>query len=155
MSADLATALALAKRGFRVFPLEPDGRVPAITRWPERATTDPATIERWWRCPIMGWEADWGVGVATGGDLVVVDLDVKNENNGVRAFEAMALMYGGAPATLRVRTPSGGLHLYFRTEQQFRNSASKIAPGVDIRGEGGYVVGPGTVIGGKTYEILA
>jgi hypothetical protein len=46
------------------------------------------------------------------------------------------------PETLTVRTPSGGLHLYFRTDEALRNSVDKVAKGVDTRGERGYVLAP-------------
>jgi len=150
MTADLQTALRLAANGYRVFPLEPNGKTPAIAKWPAKATCDAATVERWWRDPVLGWEADWGVGVATGRGLFVVDVDAKN--GGIESF---ALLEDMLPHTLRVRTPSGGLHLYFRGRAPVRNSASKIAAGIDVRGEGGYVVGPGTSIDGRRYEIVA
>lgn len=150
MTADLQTALQLAGEGFRVFPLEPNSKRPAFPQWQHNATSDPERIDRWWRDPVLGWEANWGVGIATGGGLVVVDLDTKHD--GPRAFELLADLHSELPATLKVRTPSGGQHLYFKTGRSLRNSASKIAKGVDIRGEGGYVVAPGTTVGGRSYE---
>lgn len=150
MTADLDAALNLARRGFRVFPLEPNSKTPAIMGWPKKATTDEAAIRRWWTDPVLGWPQAYGVGVATGQGLVVVDLDVKHD--GELALQLLEGANEDLPATLRVRTPSGGLHLYFRSDAGLRNSASRIAPGIDIRGDGGFVVGPGTEINKKPYQ---
>lgn len=153
MSSDLNNALKLVAEGFRVFPLEPNSKVPMRgTSWLKLATTDPAKVERLWRDPVMGWEADWGVGIATGQGLMVFDADPKN--GGMESLQRLEFIQGDLPASFRVRTPSGGIHIYLRTETPVANSAGKIAPGVDIRGEGGYVVGPGTMIDGKQYEVI-
>lgn len=151
MSAHHSAAKTLAERGFRVFPLVPDGKTPAIKRWPERATTDPADIDRMWRDPIFGTYKDYGVGVATGQGLVVLDVDFKS--NGYESLAQLELDNGPFDGEfLRVRTAGGGLHIYMRVEGSVANSVSKIAPGIDVRGDGGYVVGPGTTIDGKTYQ---
>ena len=153
MSATLETALNLAKDGYRVFPLEPSSKFPVIAGWPKRATTDRATIEKWWHCPIMDWAQAWGVGVATGQGLVVVDIDVKKED-GAGALAMLEDLNDALPKEMTVRTPSGGYHFYLRCAAPVANSTSKIAPGIDIRGDGGFVVGPGTEINGKRYEVL-
>ena len=51
-----------------------------------------------------------------------------------------------------VRTPSGGAHAWFRSTGTIRNSASKIAPGVDTRGDGGYVIAPPSMNGVAAYR---
>jgi len=83
------------------------------------------------------------IGVPTGeaSDLAVIDLDVKD---GASGLEWLAANEHRLPATRRHRTRSGGLHLLFRypAGRRVRNSASKIAPGVDVRGEGGYIIAP-------------
>jgi hypothetical protein len=87
-----------------------------------------------------------GVGIVTGAvsGIFVVDLDVKNGVDGVANFAAL----GEVPPTYTVATPTGGFHLYFRHPGfRVRNSApnsNPIALGVDIRGDGGYVVAPGS-----------
>ena len=68
------------------------------------------------------------------------DIDVKEGRQGRIWLDANSHRL---PQTWTVRTASGGLHLYFRwPEQPIRNSASKIAPGIDVRGDGGYVIVP-------------
>jgi hypothetical protein len=92
------------------------------------------------------------VGLPCGGasGLFVVDLDV-NRATGERIGEASlrALGFGNLltdPGQPRVRTPSGGLHLYFRHPGAgFGNTVAKLGPGIDSRGDGGYVIAPGTV----------
>jgi hypothetical protein len=136
----LQAALDLAARGFRVFPLSPGTAIPPKDYpWKSKATTDEAEIRSVWN------GAEWNVGVATG-EFTVVDLDVKNGKDGI--FEALEL--GLDFETFTVSTPSGGLHLYY-VDAGYTNRAGTLdlpdggkAKGVDIRGVGGYVVGPGS-----------
>jgi P4 family phage/plasmid primase-like protien len=83
------------------------------------------------------------IGVPTGAasGLVVIDVDVKNGQKGAAWLEENA---AALPPTRTHKTRSGGLHLLFRKPAgvEIRNSASHLAPGVDVRGEGGYVVVP-------------
>jgi predicted P-loop ATPase len=74
---------------------------------------------------------------------VVVDLDGET---GLKSAQKLFSAHGGVPKTFTVETGGGGLHLYFQAPESvtIRNSASKLAPGVDIRASGGYVVGPGS-----------
>jgi hypothetical protein len=85
-----------------------------------------------------------GYGIQTGhfNGIFVVDLDVKDGKDGIYALLAL----GPVPDTLSVKTPSGGVHLYFRLPPDVHVPCSRgeLAPGIDVRGEGGYVVGPGS-----------
>ncbi|GAA2367333.1 bifunctional DNA primase/polymerase [Streptomyces carpaticus] len=56
--------------------------------------------------------------------------------------------------TYTVATPSGGRHLYFTAPPGLRNSAGKLAPKVDTRSGGGYVVAPGSAVAGRAYETV-
>jgi RecA-family ATPase len=153
-----AVALSLAARGLRVFPLRVNSKKPAIERWEQLATTDPKVIEQYWS------QANYNIGVATGKadddpdgpETVGVDYDCKD---GAPGLETLAEhKQKGLVDTLRVRSPSNGQHAYFvRRGGQgiIHNSVRKAAPGVDIRGWHGYLVGPGSVIDGKPYEIIA
>jgi hypothetical protein len=143
--AKLQHALAWAKRGYPVFPLAANSRVPALPRdWRALATTNEDQIRAWWAN-----NDEWNIGAKTGGGTVVVDLDVKNEGqNGIATYMAIA----GDMNTLAVRTTTGGLHLYFAGDG--RNSQHKLGAGLDTRGDGGYVVAPGSTIDGRTYEVL-
>lgn len=105
--------------------------------------------ERWKELPADRPElkptADRGVGIATGerSGVFVIDLDTKGGVDGVANFRALA--NDNIPPTYVVATPTGGFHFYFKYPG-FRvyNSASKLAPGVDVRGDGGFVVAPGS-----------
>lgn len=83
--------------------------------------------------------AGCGYGIATGirSGFFVVDLDVRADRDGVATFEAM----GDCEPTYTVRTPTSGFHLYFQLPDFLvRTSGNELAPGIDIRGEGGFVV---------------
>jgi len=139
----LDTALAYAAEGWQVFPLKANGKEPLTQNGFKDATTDEATIRAWWaKYP------DANIGVRTGIDsgILVVDIDVKN---GAKGEESIKL-FGGLPPTLAVNTPSGGWHHYYIVTEPMRCRIG-ILPGVDIKADGGYVVGPGSTIGGKDY----
>jgi Bifunctional DNA primase/polymerase, N-terminal len=127
----LATKLAV-DHGYRVFPVREDKR-PTISRWPEQATDDPANIEYLWRTrpgPLIG------ITTGPGSGICVLDLDIKHPEATTwwRANHQRLL------PTRTYRTRSGGLHLYFCHRNGVTNTSSRIATGVDTRGEGGYVV---------------
>ena len=139
-------AARLAARGFHVFPCLPGAKRPAVDRWEERACADPGTVERYWPGPRHN------IGIAPGrSGLAVIDLDPPD---GRAQLEDLGHQ---VPATFTVSTSRpGGEHLYFvmPADRVIRNSAGKIAPHVDVRGAGGFVVGPGSVVGGRTYRII-
>ncbi|MEW1683024.1 bifunctional DNA primase/polymerase [Streptomyces sp. NPDC093594] len=167
-------ALAAAERGWHVFPLRPGTKRPALhgetacpgtgpcdgghRKWEQRATTDPDRIRAAWS------RAPFNVGIATGpSGLLVVDLDVpKDESNadapcGAATFGALCERTGQAvPRTRTVRTASGGQHLYFTAPAAVRlhNTARTLAPLVDTRAWGGYVVAAGSLIGDAWYETV-
>ena len=129
-------ALKLAAKGYHVFPCKAKAKTPRITGWPDAATTDPATIRTWFdRWPSAN------VAIATGArsGVVVLDLDRHGDVDGVAAAEAL----GWEQAGPIVRTPGGGIHAYYRHPGGYvKGSASKIAPGVDLQGDGKYVIAP-------------
>ena len=105
----------------------------------------------------------FNIGVATGpSGLVVVDLDVPKTKDsadtpsGVTTFPALCERADQpVPTTYRVRTASGGQHLYFTAPTGVRlgNTAGKLGQYIDTRAWGGYVVGAGSVIGNDGYTI--
>jgi hypothetical protein len=148
----LDRALALAALGFRVFPLVEGGKVPAIDGWQAKASSDPERIRRWWVGPVMGWEQDYNIGIATGHGLAVLDVDDKGDRRGSEALAALEREHGPLPATLVSRTPSGGRHIYLRVEGDVANSVSKLGDGLDVRGAGGLIVAPGSTTEKGAYE---
>lgn len=157
----LPSALAAADLGWHVFPCAPGAKRPAFTRnWQDLATTDPDRIRSWWsKAPHQ----PYNIGIACGpSGLVVVDLDIENtpdarENrlvSGAVSLELLCRLNGQRyPAgTYIVDTPSGGCHLYFTAPATpVRNSAGRAGPLIDIRADGGYVVGAGSRTGEGTY----
>lgn len=127
----LAAALDLAHRGFASFPCRADKK-PATLHGFKDAGADPAELRRlWWRHggPLVGLPT----GERNGFD--VLDIDPRHGGDDWWKAERERM-----PETRQHRTRSGGLHVLFRHSPGVRNSESKIALGVDVRGEGGYAI---------------
>jgi hypothetical protein len=164
----LWAATALAERGWRVFPCQRGGKRPALRAdWEHRATTDTARIARCWET------GPYNIGVACGpSGLVVIDLDSPKpgqhkppeweHDTGIRdGADVLAALCEQArqpwPAeTFAVTTPSGGAHLYFTAPPgaRLRNTAGRLGWLIDTRAEGGYVLGPGSIIDGTPYTVV-
>jgi hypothetical protein len=132
-------ALAYARRGVPVFPCERGAKRPLTRNGHWDATTDPRIIERWWQ----RWPSA-NVGVPTGKKSGVVVLDVDVDDGGLESLARLERAVAPAPKTARARTGGGGIHVFFRYPRgtEIRNSAGLLGPGLDVRGEGGYVVVP-------------
>lgn len=144
----LDAALAYAARGWPVFPCTPGAKAPAGHLAPHGvldATTDPARIRQWWTV-----QPDANVGIATGAPGPdVIDVDVKPEGSGYTAFAEIASAgLADGPLTY-VRTPSGGLHLYYLGTGQRNGSIRRRQ--LDFRGAGGYVLAPPSAVEGRPY----
>ncbi|KAA0076133.1 DUF3987 domain-containing protein [Tardiphaga sp. P9-11] len=154
-STNLDVALGLAESGFNVFPLIAGRKEPVLEEdWKVLATRDPVKIRAMW----PEGKADRNVGIRTGvplldGYLVVIDIDVKDGKPGRRAIAELEARHGPMEPTLTFRTASGGEHRYFIVPFLVGSSNSKLGPGIDVRGVGGYVVGPGSTVGGKPYTL--
>lgn len=132
----VCAALDYAAKGYPVFPVGQDKR-PRV-KWKEGATTDAETIRDWWR----RWPLAM-IGMPTGerSGVVVLDIDRKNGVDGLANLRAVGIdPYCLSP--IIAATPSGGLHVFMRYSGPLKNSAGLLAEGVDIRGDGGYVVLP-------------
>jgi Bifunctional DNA primase/polymerase, N-terminal/Primase C terminal 1 (PriCT-1) len=140
-SSAINAVLRLAARGFRMFPLEPRGKRPIIPEWPAKATSDSHTLSEW-HGEYAG--CNWGLACGSGSHVFVLDIDGEE---GAAAIQDLCRKHGDAwMETLTVNTASGR-HLYFQypVAAIVRNSAGKIAAGLDVRGEGGYVVVPPSI----------
>ncbi|MFG2138854.1 bifunctional DNA primase/polymerase [Streptomyces sp. NPDC048650] len=173
-AAALAHALHAAERGYSVIPLTRT-KHPAV-RSPHRghpgtppcrgacgrlghgvhdATTDPLGIRR------MFAAAPWatGYGIACGlppHHLIGIDLDTKHGADALTALRLLAEQHRfPLPPTVTVRTPSGGRHLWLTgpPAPPVPNSVGRLAPGIDIRGAGGYLVGPGSLTARGRYVL--
>jgi hypothetical protein len=146
-------ALIYAGEGYLVFPLHfinaagqcscgnpgcaSPGKHPITKHGLKDASNDPDIIAAWWaKYPKAN------IGLCTGNGLVVIDFDLQH------GASADSLLL---PDTLRAET-GNGYHLYFKTDQAIRNSSGKLGAGIDIRGDGGYVVAPPSIhFSGKQY----
>ena len=165
-------ALAYSRRAWRIFPLpypledgscscgrqhdnpKDIGKHPTLIDWVSRATYDEATVKAWWTEEPLA-----NIGLVTGITSGIFVLDVDGEAGEV-SLAKLESLYSKLPVTYEVET-GRGRHLYFlypvECEQDGRviiNSAGKLGPSLDIRGQGGYVVAPPSKHGlGKTYTI--
>lgn len=165
----LEEALSYAKRGWHVLPVHgvADGRCtcgdpacgspgkhPRIVGWPTEASTDAEVIRGW-----FGRWPDSNVGIATGrgSGFWAVDVDAPREGrpaDGRATLASLESRHGRLPACPRVRTGGGGEHLLFRLpcDREVPNRTGPL-PGLDVRGEGGFVVAPPSVhSSGRRYE---
>lgn len=143
-------ALHYAKKGYYVFPLAPNSKMPLIPK--ERggrgchdATKDLTQIEAWWNI-----EPAANIGIATGHDgLLVIDVDPRKTSEWLKSLNSLHL-----PETLTIRTPSGGFHHYLYAElSKAITIGVNLLPGIDWRCNGGYVVAAGSSIEGRLYEM--
>ena len=157
----LEAALSYVARGWEVFPVPPNSKKSYKSReysgdkWGK--TRDAATVkEDWQRWPQAG------IGLPTGhvSGFWVVEADTPQGHNvdGIAAMAALEAEHGALPPTLQAISPSGSIHWYFGWPASFtdeiRNSTSTVAPGLDVRGQGGMVVAPPTVRRGRAYAWL-
>ncbi len=136
-------ALQYARRGWAVFPLVPKTKRPLTGHGLNDATTDPATIRAWWQ----EWpDANIGINCGASG-LVVVDVDAKNGAPGLATWQRLLPQIGGQIDTPTVQTPTGGYHYYYLAPQgvDLAQGNGKLGPGVDVKGQGGYVVAPPSI----------
>ena len=175
-----STALSIAARGFRVFPLGANSKIPMLKKWSDLATTDEATIKQWWsgnfeqvsnKGKAYKIPANANIGISPGTDYVIVDVDTSDSHAACGAAELRKLVDEGLPKTLTIRTPSGGLHLYYKhpngsldvqgmdtsyikSVANWRGDEAR-PTGIDIRGNKGQGVAPGSTIDGVAYEIIS
>jgi len=157
----LRSALAYAAKGWPVLPLHSPigsspigpgcscgqascgGKHPRSRHGFHDATIDPQVIKAWW----ARWP-DAGVGIRTGSASGLVVIDVDPAHGGQASFNALLQDHGGLrQVPLRVRTGGDGWHLYFaHPGGSLPNDAGRrLGPGLDVRGDGGYVVAPPSI----------
>jgi hypothetical protein len=130
-----ASALWYAKQGLHVFPVQAGGKQPYPgTHGCKDATTNQAQIHVWW----TRWP-DANIGIATGHLVDVIDID--GPPAGIKSWGRLKVENKLPPILGKVSTPRpGGNHLYVPATG--RGNGAKVAPGIDYRGAGGYVVAP-------------
>jgi len=142
-----------AKSGWFIFPLRPRDKTPLTAHGLKDATNKVDVIRQWWaKAP----EANIGLNCGKSG-IVVIDLDKRGEHDGCQEWETINHMQGPFPKTSTSLTGGGGRHLLFKSPDglSIKNSAGRLAPGIDVRGDGGYIVLPPSIHpSGKPYQWL-
>lgn len=139
----LEAALNYLKQGFSVIPIGANKK--SLIKWEpyQHTRASEGQIRAWW-----SQHPNANIGIVTGAvsKIVVLDVDIKN---GVDGRKSLGLI----PTTACVRTPSGGDHYYFNHPGcHVATSAGQVGEGLDIRGDGGYVVAPPSQADFSEYE---
>lgn len=156
-------ALSYAERDWRVFPLQsvnregyctcgkpecrivtnkrtPAGKHPRIGEWPSKATIDPRQIAEWQYL----WP-DSNLAILTGRKSGIFVLDIDSDKGGFESLEELEDKYSELPSDYIVQTGRGGMQFYFLYPDDgtvVKSGADVLGPGIDVRGDGGYVVAP-------------
>jgi Bifunctional DNA primase/polymerase, N-terminal/Family of unknown function (DUF5906) len=145
-------ALSLAAQGFWIFPIVAGEKAPPLeTGWQKSATRDPRTIlEIWGAHPALN------IGIFTSKfqddkALLVIDVDNKGEKHGDQELLRLELAGRDLPETYEHTTPTGGRHLVYLCDTPMRQGTNVLAPGLDIRSRGGYIVACGSTVERGTY----
>jgi hypothetical protein len=123
----------------RVDDCSSPGKHPRVAGGLNAATVDGAQVEAWWsRWPIAN------VGVRTGAASGLVVIDIDPAHGGTESLERLVAQHGELPEGRVVRTGSDGRHLYFLHPGGLvhNDAGRRLGPGLDIRGDGGYVIAP-------------
>jgi hypothetical protein len=136
-------------RGWSILPLRPRDKRPLIP-WTHLQIRRPSRedVAEWFR----RWP-DANIGVVSGeiSNLIVLDVDPKH--GGDAALERLERRYGPVPATVEATTGGGGRHLYFAHPGGLVRNRAGLAQGIDLRGDGGYIVAPPSIHpSGAFYE---
>jgi putative DNA primase/helicase len=165
MKSKMDCALELARRGWHVFPTHSTdkngacscgnsdcsngGKHPRTPSGLKDATTYEQTIRNWWTT----WpHANVAARTGAVSDIFVLDVDVKKGAKGYESLAALETEHGKLPDTLRATTWSGGKHYVFRYPGDPVKNRTGFRPGLDIRGDGGYVLVAPSEIGGNAYQ---
>lgn len=171
----IAFARKFAEQGFYVFPLysslngpmKPYGWARNVTSGDASkviaATNDPAKVDTW---PAQVSEKYNGAKIVSygvlGKDLIIFDLDAKDGKRGPEQFRLLMEKFKIPAPALVIKSKTGGFHLYYAKPDKFKKTRIKSIAnisiagskyeGVDVRGDGGFVVGPTTEGGEESWE---
>jgi hypothetical protein len=145
----MKAALSQAQNGKPVFPCKRGGKEPLTPHGHLDATTDPRRIHMWWnRYPGAN------VAIPTGKRSGILAVDHDTYKEGTASLEEVEAIVGPVSKGVTIATGSGGRQYLFRYPEGLNiRNATGVLPGVDIRGEGGYILAPGSATKG-TYKRL-
>lgn len=113
------------------------GKHPTTPHGLKDASWNSIQIETWWDT-----RPDANVGIATGADAGIVVIDVDPRHGGDESLAELVREHGELPATVEALTGGGGRHLVFKHPGSTVRNRSNMRPGIDVRGDGGYIVAP-------------
>lgn len=149
-------ATMLAKKGFHVFPLAPGSKVPekGSTGFNKPLPRDSEYLER-----IFKDRPELNLGISTShfGDweyLVAIDVDNKGNKKGDETLLQLELEGFDLPLTFEQKTPTGGRHLVFKAPFPLKQGVNVLGDGLDIRAQGGYIVGLGSTVPQGIYKAV-
>jgi hypothetical protein len=141
----METAFQLLSEGIAVFPCWQKAKEPAIASWLPYQTTLPSELQ------VTAWFSANSRNLAivcgrVSGNLLVIDCDSQE------AYDTFVKTYGALIGNCPVVKTSRGYHIYIRTDRPVRSAKRD---GIDIKAEGGYVIGPGSVHpDGTVYQVV-
>jgi len=140
-------ALQYARDGWFVFPLFGKASLKGSNGHRD-ATTDLEQIQNWWRHYPRA-----NIGLATGSLSGLIVLDIDPRHGGHQSVQILEKRYGTIPETRMSRTVHGGLHRFYQHPRDGKHYPNAIEfeglPGIDVRGDGGYVVLPPSKLYGR------
>lgn len=145
-------ALRLAEKGFWVFRLGQNSKTPLEKGWQQEATRDATKISNLWDAAPNA-----NIGIFTekfehDKALIAVDEDNKDGRNGADALFQLDFAGKNFPGTFVQTTVTGGRHHVYISGRPVKQGSNVLAPGLDIRSRGGYIVGSGSVLQGQAYS---
>lgn len=152
-------------KGLKIFPVEKNGKKPLIENWQNDCSCDYFQVLYWYNsCP----DCNWGL-PCTPNNIFALDLDVHDKDkNGIDNFNKLLNVCSELPFytnyydycndTMIQETPSGGIHILFKSDDDLKNVANNSNvfndyPGIDVRSDGYILVEP-SIINGKPYHFV-
>ena len=133
-----SAALDYVRHGWSVIPVAPRAKRPLIMwlDFQQRLPTE-REINNWFRRSPLA-----NVGIVTGAESGLIVLDIDPKHGGADSLAALERRHGALPATIEAVTGGGGRHLYFAHPGGIVHNRVAIESGIDLRGDGGFVVAP-------------
>lgn len=155
----LDIALKYAELGFPILPLVPNNKMPVksedFSRGFHTATTDQSIIADYWLSSEQAISSNIGIRTGKESALVVLDIDVHKED-GFKSLETLEKHFGKLPETFRVRTASGGEHIYFKYPDGVTiDRQINRFKGIDIISDNSYIVAPPSIVKNSPYQVIS